>query len=472
MSRTRRGLRLPLAAAIVALLTSACGSSSSSPGATGSASGATSASASGSTASSTASTGASGTSTAAATSGSSSAKVSGKKVTITWWHIQTTNPLKTAFATIAADYEKLHPNVSIEITPLANEDFKAKLATAMQAGSPPDIFHSWGGQILDQYGQAGLTKDLTGDLKGAWGASFSPASLGMTSTGGKNYAAPWQLSGVGIWYNKALFQKAGITAVPSTWDEFMAAVAKLKAAGITPIALGDKEQWEGMYWYQYLAMREAGQQILQSALSGKTSFDSAPFINAGTLLKSLISAGGFPNGYQGMDYTAEEALMGSGKAAMELQGDWSPSLQMADDPAGKGLGDNLGFMPFPTVTGGVGSIKDMMAGVGGYALGKNAPPEAVDFLKYFTSRENETTFASQGYFLTTVKGTAAAVKDPNLKTVSSLLAAAPYLQNFIDQSVPQAAAIPLVSAITGIFAGSSTPEQAAKGIQSAVQSAH
>lgn len=468
MSPKMRRLRLPLAGVLAVLLVSACSSTSSTK-----ATGSNSPTASGANASSVAAAPSSAASaptavTSGSASGASSAPTGGKPVTITWWHIQTTDPLKTAFATVAADYEKLHPNVKIVITPLANEDFKAKLATAMQAGDPPDIFHSWGGQILAQYGQAGLTKDLTSDLQGGWGDTFSPAALAMNTTNGHTYAVPFQLSGIGIWYNKALFQKAGIAAPPATWDQFMAAVTKLKAAGITPIALGDKEGWEGMYWYQYLAMREGGQQAVQAALDGTGSFNSAAFINAGTLVKQLISAGAFPNGYQGIDYTAEETLMGSGKAAMELQGDWSPSLQKADDPKGQGLGTALGFMPFPTVTGGAGTSPEMMAGVGGYALGKNAPPEAVDFLKYLTNVENETNYATQGYFLTSVKGTVAAVKDPAIQQVGTMLSNAPWLQNFFDQSVSQATAIPLVNAITGIFAGSSTPAQAAKAMAAAV----
>ena len=53
---------------------------------------------------------------------------------------------------------------------------------------------------------------------------------------------------VGVWYNKELFEKAGIDAPPATWDEFLADVQKLKDAGITPIAVGEKDKWPGMFW--------------------------------------------------------------------------------------------------------------------------------------------------------------------------------------------------------------------------------
>lgn len=86
------------------------------------------------------------------------------KVTINWWHIQTTDPAKAIWQNLANQYMKMHPNVTIKITPLENEAFKSKLATTMQSGNPPDLFHSWGGGVLYQYAKAGLVQDITSAL--------------------------------------------------------------------------------------------------------------------------------------------------------------------------------------------------------------------------------------------------------------------------------------------------------------------
>src|SRR5215471_2848533 len=96
--------------------------------------------------------------------GGSTGNTSGGKVTINWWHISTTDPLKSIFQNLADQYMKAHPNVTIKITVIENEAFKTKLNTAMQAGAPPDIFQSWGGGVLQQYAAAGLMKDITADL--------------------------------------------------------------------------------------------------------------------------------------------------------------------------------------------------------------------------------------------------------------------------------------------------------------------
>src|SRR6185503_20165465 len=71
------------------------------------------------------------------------------KVTIRWWHIFTSPKTTTDLAQkLADDYMKAHPNVNIEITVLENDAFKTRLATVMQSGEPPDLFHSWGGGVL------------------------------------------------------------------------------------------------------------------------------------------------------------------------------------------------------------------------------------------------------------------------------------------------------------------------------------
>src|SRR3954451_20148631 len=94
-------------------------------------------------------------------SSSSSASSSGKPVTINWWHIANTDPLKTVWKQAADQYMKAHPNVTIKITVLENEAFKAKLTTSRRAGTRPDIFQSWGGGPLKEQPEASLVQDVT-----------------------------------------------------------------------------------------------------------------------------------------------------------------------------------------------------------------------------------------------------------------------------------------------------------------------
>ena len=140
-----------------------------------------------------------------------------------------------------------NPGVTIQITVLENEAFKPKLATAMQAGDPPDVFQSWGGGVLYRVRQAGLVQDITADSPRTAGAiPFSRRRSISTANDGKFYGVPWNMGMVVVWYNKALFTKAA-SKTPATWTEFLTTVNTLKEAGITPITVGEKDKWPGHF---------------------------------------------------------------------------------------------------------------------------------------------------------------------------------------------------------------------------------
>jgi len=402
--------------------------------------------------------------------GSSTSGGSGK-VTVNWWHISTTDPLKSAWQDLANQYMAAHPNVTIKITVIENDPFKTKLNTAMQAGTPPDIFQSWGGGVLQQYAKAGLMKDITPELQsGGWGDTFSAAALNLYSYNGKYYGVPWDVGAVGFWYNKALFTKAGITTPPATWDDFLAAIGMLKAAGITPIALGEKDKWPGAFYWEYLAVRLGGKDAFNKAYSRNGgAFTDPAFVQAGQYLQQLTALKPFENGFLGAGYdTDHRALMGNGKAAMELMGQWAPSNDAAS--AADKKGPDFGFFPFPTLPNQQGNPTDVLGGGNGFGIGKNAPAAAVDFVKFLTSAANQQTLAKQGALLPPVKGALSAVTDPNLQAVAQLVGNAPYYQLYYDQFMSPAVGNTVNDQAQALFAGSTTPQAAAAAIDAAAAS--
>lgn len=385
---------------------------------------------------------------------------------IEWWHISTANDQRSNWQNLANQYVKDHPNVSIEITILENQAFKDKLATSMQSGNPPDVFQSWGGGVLAQYAQAGLVQDLTSALQqNGWGDSFLSAPLGIYKVGDKNYGVPWDAGMVGFWYNKALFKQAGIDAPPDTWAGLLDDVKKLKAAGITPIAIGGKEEWPGAFWWEYLATRVGGQAAFDAAYSRKGSFADAPFVQAGTLLKQLVDLQPFQTGFLGASYPDQQVLMANGQAAMELMGQWAPGADRAVATNVDDYNKNLGFFPFPTVEGGAGAPGDVLGGADGFAIGKNAPPETIDFVRYLTSVENQTAMAGANLaVLPVVKGAETALTDPLMKEVAQRVSAAKYYQLYYDQYMPPAVGQTVNDQTAALFAGTSSPEAVAKAI--------
>ncbi|GFJ94538.1 extracellular solute-binding protein [Phytohabitans rumicis] len=274
---------------------------------------------------------------------------------------------------------------------------------------------------------------------------------------------------IGFWYNKKLFAQAGISTPPATWGDLLAAVTKLKGAGATPIALAGKDKWPGHYYWAYLAMRIGGLQLLQQAgVDGK--FDSPDFVAAGTRLKELVDLQPFQKGFLGAEYGSPDgqaATMGNGKAAMELMGQWAPSVQK--EASGKGLGADLGFFPFPAVDGGKGSASDAFGGGGGFAVGKDAPKETVDFLKFLVSVDSQKKEAATNAIVPVVKGAEEALTDANQKVVAQTLASATGFQLYLDQAYAPEVGQEVNEQVAQLMAGKRSPEQVTKAITETAQ---
>ncbi|MFE5400486.1 extracellular solute-binding protein [Streptomyces sp. NPDC056580] len=382
--------------------------------------------------------------------------------TIEWWNISTTQPTKTVWAGLAKKFEAQNPKVKVKIVQLENDAYKSKMTALTASGKLPDIFHTWGGGVLKQQVDAGLVEDLTDSTK-PWAEGLLPVAGQPYLLDGKAYGIPFDIGMIGFWYNKALFRKAGITTPPTTWSGFLDTVRKLKSAGVTPIALAGKEKWPGMYYWAYLSMRTAGADALQKAGDGK-DFTGAGFVDAGRHLKELVALQPFQKGFLGAAYstpTGQAATVGNGKAAMELMGQWAPVVE-AD--AGKGLGSDLGFFPFPEVEGGKGKITEVFGGGGAHALRKGAPQAAVDFLKFFASETTDRELVKKTGVLPVVPAAEDVLTDANLKAVQAQLKAATGFQLYLDQAYAPAVGQEVNDSVAALIAGSKSPEQVAQSI--------
>jgi raffinose/stachyose/melibiose transport system substrate-binding protein len=408
---------------------------------------------------------------ATAAPASSGAPSAAANVEIDWWHIQNNDPGKSLWQKLADEYMAAHPNVKVNVTYLENEAFKTKLTTALQAKTPPDLFQSWGGGGLVEQQQAGLVKDITADVA-AWKDTINPGALGMYQVDGKQYGIPFDLGMVGFWYNKEQFATAGITAPPATWDELLADVQKLKDAGLTPIAVAEGDKWPGMFYWAYLAIRAGGKDAMDKAVaSGDWSGPS--FVEAGAQLKRLIDTKPFQSGFLAAKWDGAgsgAASMATGKGAMQLMGQWLPGTVMANSPDKKGMGDNLGWFPFPALASGAGAATDGFGGGNGFAVGKDAPPETLDFLHFLVTSDaaNQWGALNSGILPTTV-GTESSVTDPQLKDVLAARAKAQFVQLYLDQATTPALGGSINDAIQTLFAGTGTPEQVAQAISDAAK---
>jgi raffinose/stachyose/melibiose transport system substrate-binding protein len=273
---------------------------------------------------------------------------------------------------------------------------------------------------------------------------------------------------IGFWYNKALFAKAGIAAPPTTWDEYLTDVSKLKASGVAPLAIAGKDMWPSMHLWTYLLVRSGGADALKQMIQSK-NWNTPACTQAGDAVLKLNALNPYQDGYKSASYDNEAAAVGNGKAAMELMGQWAPGVEVADSTSKKGLGTDLGWFPFPAVTGGAGAPTDGVGGGNGIAVGKNAPPEAVDFLKFFSSVTNANSLNSSTppTALSPVIGTESTVTDPNLQLVLKGRNQATFIQLYLDQATSPAMGTAINEATIALFLGQSTPQKVCQAITDA-----
>jgi raffinose/stachyose/melibiose transport system substrate-binding protein len=400
---------------------------------------------------------------------------SAEPVTIEWWHIQNTDPMMTLWQDMANEFMEANPNVTINITVMENEAFKAALQTNLQAGEVPDLFQSWGGGGLREQVDAGLVQDIT-DLSSGFIGNLTEGAVGLYQIDDVQYGIPFNLGMVGFWYNKDLFTQAGIDAPPATWDEFLEDVQALKDAGITPIAVGAGDKWPAHFYYSYLMIREGGEAAMNQVASD-LDFNTPEFVEAGNQLQRLIDLEPFQAGFLAAPWDGpdgESGTIGTGQAAISLMGQWGPGayanqsgVGTPEDPIADRLPAEFGWFPFPAVEGGAGAGTDGFGGGDGFAVGKDAPPEAVQFLEYITSLDQAIRVGETGTTLPVTKGSEVSVTDPYQLAVLEGLGQASFVQLYLDQFFSPELGAAVNDAVATLFAGTATPEEVTQAITDA-----
>jgi raffinose/stachyose/melibiose transport system substrate-binding protein len=272
---------------------------------------------------------------------------------------------------------------------------------------------------------------------------------------------------VGFWYNTALFEQAGIAETPKTWTEFLSVVEQLKAAGITPLAVGEKDKWPGHFWWSYLALRNVGQEGFLAAYNREGSFADPGFIAAGEQLQQLIDLEPFQEGHMEQGYGDQQVVMAKEQAAMELMGQWAfgANSGVAEDNLENYVA-HTGWFPFPMVEGGAGGPTDAFGGGDGFAIGKNAPPETIEFVKWLTSAENLGPMVETGVAaLPVIKGLEDSVQEPVMRTLFQHFSEAEFLQLYLDQFLPPAVGLSVNDYVQELFAGTKNAEEVAVAIE-------
>ena len=183
---------------------------------------------------------------------------------------------------IADAFHKKNPNITVKVQTINWNDFDSQVQTMVQNKQYPDITE---GDYFSTYAQEGLlypAKDVLSDPGNLLSAFKSQGTYK-----GVQYGMPFTTSSRTLFYNKAIFDKAGITAAPKTWDDIQSDAAKITAAGKIGfgLPLGSEEaQAEALLW---MLGNDGGYQTS----AGKYDINSAANVETFKFLNKLVSAG-------------------------------------------------------------------------------------------------------------------------------------------------------------------------------------
>src|ERR1700730_17468284 len=389
--------------------------------------------------------------------------------TIKILHLQKLPKVLAVWQEAAQTYEKAHPGVKVEFDYLENEAFKAKLPTLLQSKDRPSMFWSWGGGVMYEQINSGVCQDITSAIsEGGFKDTFYPAGIQNFTYQGKTYGLPNNVGPIVFWYNKELCEKAGVDPTKiKTWDDFIDAVKKCQAAGITPIAAGGKDKWPLHFYPALLMMRIMGKEGMQAVYAGRNGgFNNPDVVKAFQLYQDLAALKPFHKGYLANTYGEAAGTFHDGKTAFHLMGTWDLTEGRSDAADQKGLPDEkLGWFFFPEVKDGKGHANDIFASVDGWLVARDAPKETVGVMKIWLGEKIQEKEGEEGLGISMVKGTAEAIKETFLKQNAQETENSQWIQIAMDQLLGPDTGRVFNDASADIAAGNIKAEQAAKTIE-------
>lgn len=378
-------------------------------------------------------------------------------------HATTGGTEKEVLDKIVADFEAANPDIKVKQIPFDDDIYSdTGLITQLQGQDVPDIYFQWAGYPVTRDAQAGYAMDLTEALASdGWGDTFVPSvwSDGAgTKYDGKPYLVPTSLDVTNtIWYNTDIFAENGLEA-PKTWDEFVAVIEKLVAAGETPIVEGNNEFWPFGNWASHIAAKVVPEDEYLAAFSQEGKFSTPGFEKALGYIQQLHDIGAFNKDMAGLGADPAMATFIQGAAAMHPIGSWliGTANELGDDDFHYAQFDTPVIDPeHPLKDSVIGTITGFII----HAKAKN-PEAAVKFLKFYTNTENQILRAEAGS-LSPIKGINEAAKlDEHTKAMAVMLAEAPALVPPPDTTYPVAVAEAYYQAAAQVATGEKSPKDA------------
>ncbi|MDX6332614.1 MAG: arabinogalactan oligomer / maltooligosaccharide transport system substrate-binding protein [Streptomycetaceae bacterium] len=275
--------------------------------------------------------------------------------TITYWDTSDASTEAPTYKALIKKFEAKYPKIKVNYQNVDFGSVEQKFKSAAKTGKgAPDVIRTDVG-LIPEYASLHYIAPLDGTAALQDTSDFTQGPLNTTKYEGKTFGVPSVTDTLGLLYNKALFKKAGITAPPTTWDEFIADSQKIKAKTGVPGTYVNPDT----YFLMPLLFGEGAD--LADPATKKITINDAAAVKAVTTAKKIYDTSSakvdFASSYDNMQTTFKD-----GKVAMLIQGPWSVS----DDITGsafKGNEANLGYAAVPA-----GSTGKAQSPTGGHDL--------------------------------------------------------------------------------------------------------
>lgn len=236
-------------------------------------------------------------------------------------------------------FSKKNPDISIKLTMIPNDNM-VTLKARMASGDAPEIIQLQSYAAVFEFAAAGWLADLTNEPVMS---KVVDGAKNAVTYNGRMYALPMDLAGIGIIYNKEIFNQYGLKP-PTTFRELQSVCSTLKKNDVVPFAALLKANWSMGHIISMLHTTLAGEKLipwLEQMNQGKASF-ADPIDNRQLYrLLDFYKANLHDNAAE-MDQSEQHAAFASGEAAMMVQGLWAYQACLSINPD-----LDCGFIPFP-----------------------------------------------------------------------------------------------------------------------------
>jgi len=294
-------------------------------------------------------------------------------VTITY---ESWTPSQETMDSIIDAFEAENPDIKVEAKLLPYADYVTAIKTELASGTGPDVFDLQAGGMLAEFQSLlePLDELATAEIGADWANVYNEEALTQASIDGVAYGLPhgFQTAG-GLWVNVSLLEANGL-AVPTTWDDLVAASATLRAAGAVPLAIGAKDDWMLIDVFSAISNGVApGEQY--DAMEGNGDWTSPGLVDSFDAFSALFTEGIAQDGAAGATtYTDTFDLFADGKAAFFANGSWNQDMFVnAADRIG---GFEAAVVQMPTPEG----LAPVIGGIGGLlAVNKDSDQKSAAF---------------------------------------------------------------------------------------------